>query len=123
GAARSVIAATPAIWVAGKPPSWSIYRSRAPPLLTDRVRGRDDRRKANHRLFVLERLLRLAGTFLPFLRASERPMAMACLRLFTLPPLPPLPLFSVPVLRRCMALFTSLLALREYLAMSSSTRS
>src|ERR1700685_2967722 len=32
------------------------------------------------------------GTFLPFLRALARPMAMACLRLFTLPPLPPLPL-------------------------------
>src|SRR6478736_2759553 len=29
------------------------------------------------------------GTFLPFLRALERPMAMACWRLLTLPPLPP----------------------------------
>src|SRR5690348_7083040 len=29
------------------------------------------------------------GTFLPFLRAFDRPMAMACLRLFTLPPRPP----------------------------------
>jgi hypothetical protein len=27
-----------------------------------------------------------AGTFFPFLRASESPMAMACLRLFTVPP-------------------------------------
>src|SRR6478672_7537611 len=36
------------------------------------------------------------GTFLPFLRALERPMAMACLRLLTLPPLPPGPLFAVP---------------------------
>src|SRR5262245_66239648 len=44
-------------------------------------------------------------------------MAIACLRLFTLPPLPPLPLFNVPFLRRCMTLFTSLPALREYLAM------
>jgi len=36
------------------------------------------------------------GTFLPFLRASERAMAIACFLLFTVPPLPPLPLFSVP---------------------------
>jgi len=41
------------------------------------------------------------GTFLPFLRASESPMAMACLRLFTLPPLPPRPLFNSPCLNSC----------------------
>src|SRR5256885_13722948 len=51
------------------------------------------------------------GTFLPFLRASDRPMAIACLRLFTLPPLP---LFSVPFFLRRTALSTSLLALLEY---------
>ena len=39
---------------------------------------------------------RFFGTFLPFLRASDRPMAIACLRLLTLPPRPPLPLLSVP---------------------------
>src|SRR4051795_13546688 len=60
------------------------------------------------------------GTFLPFLRASERPMAIACFLLFTVPPLPPLPLLSLPFLRRVMARFTSLPALREYLAMASS---
>jgi hypothetical protein len=38
------------------------------------------------------------GTLLPFLRALESAMAIACLRLFTLPPFPPLPLFAVPVL-------------------------
>src|ERR1700756_3308769 len=54
------------------------------------------------------------GTFLPFLRASERAMAIACLRLFTVPPLPPLPLLRVPFLRRRMALLTFLLELREY---------
>src|SRR5262245_26542309 len=42
-------------------------------------------------------------------------MAMACLRLFTVPPFPPLPLFSVPRFRLCIARFTSLLALRLYL--------
>jgi len=44
-------------------------------------------------------------------------MAIACLRLFTVPPLPPLPLFQrALLLRRRMALFTSFLALREYFA-------
>src|SRR5690349_4889389 len=36
----------------------------------------------------------LRGTFAPLARASERPIAIACLRLFTLPPLPPRPLRS-----------------------------
>jgi len=52
---------------------------------------------------------------------SESPMAIACFRLFTVPPLPPLPLFSVPFLRRRMALFTSFLALREYFAIATSS--
>ena len=47
-----------------------------------------------------------AGTFLPFARASERPIAIACFLLFTVLPL--LPLLSVPALRRFMAPFTSL---------------
>jgi NAD(P)-dependent dehydrogenase (short-subunit alcohol dehydrogenase family) len=42
-------------------------------------------------------------------------MAMACLRLFTLPPRPPLLLRSVPALRLCMARCTSRDAEREYL--------
>jgi hypothetical protein len=46
------------------------------------------------RLFTYEAFLR--GTFLPSLRAFERPMAIACSRLLTLPPLPPGPLFAVP---------------------------
>src|SRR5262249_20813356 len=62
-----------------------------------------------------QRELRFFGTFLPFLRASDRPMAIACLRLFTLPPWPDLPRLSVPRLRRRMALFTSFDAEREYL--------
>jgi hypothetical protein len=36
------------------------------------------------------------GTFFPFFRAMDNPIAMACLRLFTLPALPPLPLRAVP---------------------------
>ena len=59
------------------------------------------------------RLARFFGTFLPFRRASERPMAIACLRLVTFLPL--LPLLSVPRLRFSIAPLTSFDALREYL--------
>jgi hypothetical protein len=38
------------------------------------------------------------GARLPFLRAFESAMAIACLRLFTLPRRPPLPLLAVPLL-------------------------
>ena len=52
------------------------------------------------------------GTFFPFDRASARPIAIACFRLLTFRPLLD---FSVPFLRRRIALSTSLLALSEYL--------
>jgi hypothetical protein len=52
------------------------------------------------------------GTFFPFRRASDRPMAIACLRLLTVFPL--LPLLSFPRLRLRIARSTSLDALREY---------
>jgi hypothetical protein len=42
-------------------------------------------------------------------------MAMACLRLVTLPPLPPFPLRNVPRFRRRIARSTSRLAARLYL--------
>jgi hypothetical protein len=45
----------------------------------------------------------LRDTFAPFFRASLRPMAIACLRLFTLRPEPVL---SVPFFRRRMVDFT-----------------
>lgn len=54
------------------------------------------------------------GTFAPFFLASERAIAIACLRLFTLPPLPPLPDLSVPFFRRRMADSTRLLAAFPY---------
>jgi hypothetical protein len=44
------------------------------------------------------------GTLPPSRRASESPIAMACLRLVTF--LPELPLFSVPRLRSCIAFST-----------------
>jgi len=56
----------------------------------------------------------LGGTFLPSLRASERPMAMACLRLFTVAPLRPL--FSWPRFSSCIAFSTFFCAAFEYLA-------
>src|SRR5262249_12003739 len=43
------------------------------------------------------------GTFAPFFRASFRPIAIACFRLFTLRPEP---LFSVPFFRRRIVLST-----------------
>jgi hypothetical protein len=65
------------------------------------------------------------GTFAPFFRASDRPMAMACLRLFTLP-WRPLPDLRVPAFFRLMALLTDFPAALPYrfrepfrLAMSS----
>jgi hypothetical protein len=59
-----------------------------------------------------------AGTLPPARRASDSPMAMACLRLVTF--LPELPLFSVPRFRSCItfstfsdAFFPYLLAIRN----------
>jgi hypothetical protein len=54
------------------------------------------------------------GTFAPFFLASESPIAIACLRLLTLPPFPPFPDFSVPFLRRRIADSTRLLAACPY---------
>ena len=55
-------------------------------------------------VFLLRLLLRFFGTFAPERRASDRPIAIACLRLFTF--LPERPLRSVPRLRSCIARFT-----------------
>ena len=49
-----------------------------------------------------------SGTLAPFSRASDNPIAIACFRLVTRPPCPDFPLFSVPFLRRCIALSTDL---------------
>jgi hypothetical protein len=56
----------------------------------------------------------LAGTFAPFFRAFERPIAIACFRLFAFPDLP---LFCVPALVFFTAFFTSFFAAEPYLAM------
>ena len=57
---------------------------------------------------------RFDGTFAPFFRASESPIAIACLRLVTFPPFPLRPLRSVPFFRRFIALSTRLLAAFPY---------
>jgi hypothetical protein len=53
------------------------------------------------------------GTFLPLALASDRPIAIACLRLLTF--LPERPLFRVPALRFFIARLTSVDAFFEYL--------
>jgi hypothetical protein len=73
----------------------------------------------------LDRFLRpplfFFGTFAPSRRASESPIAIACLRLFTVFPEPPL--LSVPRLRSCIARFTFCDAFLLYrVAMMRSSR-
>ena len=58
---------------------------------------------------------RFDGTFAPFSRASDSPIAIACSRLVTVPPCPALPRFNVPLFRRFIALSTDLPAARPYL--------
>jgi hypothetical protein len=65
--------------------------------------------------FVARLPVRFRGTFAPFSRASDRPIAIACLRLFTRPPFPPGPLFNVPFFRRRIALSTRFDAAFPYL--------
>jgi len=56
--------------------------------------------------------VRLRGTFAPFFRASDKPIAIACLRLFTVRPL--LPDLSVPFFRLRIALSTRFEAALPY---------
>ena len=72
------------------------------------------------RVALLAALFFFAGTLAPALRASDRPIAIACLRLLTV--LPERPLFSVPRLRSCIAFSTLLDAFSPYLAMCTSVR-
>ncbi len=73
-----------------------------------RCRGRP------HAMFYQAAFLRPlgGGTLAPLRRASERPMAIACFRLFTFRPLPD---FSLPRLNSCISLFTLCPALGLYL--------
>ena len=81
----------------------------------DRDRELDDRERDDwDRELELLRPPGRGGTRLPFRRAFDNPIAIACLRLFTLPPLPPLPLRAVPRLYLRISLSTSFEALRAY---------
>ena len=60
------------------------------------------------------------GTFAPALRASDKPMAIACFLLVTF--LPDLPLFSFPRLRSCIAFSTLSCAFLPYLAIAHPLR-
>ena len=60
----------------------------------------------------------LVGTFAPARRASDNPIAIACLRLVTF--LPVLPLFRVPCFLSCITFFTFAAAFFPYLAMKLS---
>jgi hypothetical protein len=62
-----------------------------------------------------------AGTFPPARRASDSPMAIACLRLVTF--LPDLPLRNVPDLRSCIAFLTFDCAFAPYFAIVVPPRS
>jgi hypothetical protein len=55
------------------------------------------------------------GTLAPLFRASERPIAIACFRLVTVPALPPRPERRMPSFSRCRARSTLLLAASPYL--------
>jgi hypothetical protein len=59
------------------------------------------------------------GTFFPSARASDNPIAIACLRLLTVFPEPPL--FSVPALRFFIARSTVADAFFEYFAIQKSS--
>src|SRR5438045_9734628 len=69
--------------------------------------------EADTSYFFFEDLF-LAGTLAPDLRASERPIAMACLRLFTF--LPDLPLRNVPFFFSFMTFLTLSCDFLPYLA-------
>src|SRR5204862_6606900 len=83
--------------------------------LIRRCQRRSSRAQRLDRFLPPFRPVRLRGTLAPFFRASERPIAIACLRLVTLPPFPPRPDFSVPFFRRRIALSTRFDAADPYL--------
>jgi hypothetical protein len=56
------------------------------------------------------------GTLAPFLRASDRPIAIACFRLLTTPPFPFFPECNAPRFSRCSAFLTLSLAAFPYFA-------
>src|SRR5213078_1429298 len=99
-------------WLPRTRAAWS--RARRGTLRICRSRGE----ASGIRYFFLDEVRRRrdlrAGTFPPARRASERPIAIACLRLFTLRP--ERPLRNLPCLRSCIARLTFSCAFLPYLA-------
>src|SRR5205807_9439305 len=87
---------------------WSSLRLRS----GQATRARDDTELRGYFFFDFDDDF-FFGTFAPARRASDSPMAMACLRLFTF--LPELPLLSVPCLRSCITFSTFFDAFLLYL--------
>jgi hypothetical protein len=96
-------------------PAWELKESPAQPIAHSPAAYLDLFRELDFRLALLRRPPFLGGgTLAPFFRASDNPIAMACSRLFTLPPRPALPLRRVPRFRRRIALSTVLPAALPY---------
>jgi hypothetical protein len=72
--------------------------------LFQEVAAHDLEAPAGRYFFFLEDFFRRLGTFAPARRASDRPMAIACLRLVTF--LPERPLRSLPRFLSCIARLT-----------------
>src|SRR6185312_1372363 len=81
-------------------------------------RPQEPRQRATSACYFFLRLPRFAGTLAPERRASDNPIAIACLRLLTLRP--ERPLRSVPRLRSCIARLTLLPAFLPYRAIRVS---
>ena|SRR5690349_15122501 len=77
------------------PPTIRVIKARKTRKVWTFTRAGETGWSAREWAYLLRRA-RFAGTFFPFLRALDSPIAIACLRLFTLPPLPPGPLLAVP---------------------------
>jgi hypothetical protein len=99
---------------------WKWKRVDSAKTKTGRLAGK--RRPCRCRFFRnLGSIYFFLGTFAPFFRASDRPMAIACFLLLTRPAWPALPDRKVPLFRLCIALFTDFPAAFPYLAMFFSS--
>ncbi len=92
--------------------SGSSFHRTLPPSISKR-----DAIEASRRLLFLASAPLLAGTFAPAFRASERPIAIACLRLVTF--FPERPERSLPLFLSCIARSTFFWALAPYFLATS----
>jgi hypothetical protein len=97
-------------WPHARPAACQDFELRRLRVLEERERELDDRERELEVLRLPDR----GGTRLPLRRALDKPIAIACFRLFTFPPLPPFPLLAVPRLYLRISLSTSFEALLAY---------